>query len=97
VSSPPVRPSASLAGHVEGDLVEPTCQGFALPDGRCLAGEDEERRLEGVFGILGLVQHLSAHAQYQRPVPPHESVESGLVPSANERMEQLSVGTLLIV
>ena len=46
---------------------------------------------------MGVMQHLPAHAQNQRPVPPHEGLEGRLVLPADEVVKQLVVGPFLVV
>jgi hypothetical protein len=48
--------------------VQPADKASGWPDAGGLFGQDEERRLEGIFGIVPVPQHMLANAQDHRPV-----------------------------
>ena len=58
------RPS----GHTQRDSKEPTGQRVALSDRTCSAQEHQERGLEGVLGVVRIVEHLPANVQDHGPV-----------------------------
>src|SRR5262249_5333931 len=62
--------------------------------GRGPAGEDEEGALEGVLGVLVVVQQVPADAKNQRAVPLHQGREGRLVPRRDEALQQLAVAEL---
>jgi hypothetical protein len=47
--------------------------------------------LKGVFGFVRVAQQAAAGAEDHRRVPPDEEFESGLVPVADEPVEQIPV------
>ena len=61
-----VHVGAGAQRNAVGDLVQPTRQRGLLADGADLAGQHHERRLEGVFGVLLVVQHAATDAEDQR-------------------------------
>ena len=74
--------------------MEPARHGVGPSDRRSLACEDQERGLEGIFGILRVAQELAADAQDHRPVPLHQCRECGLgrrIARGEEPLEQLPV------
>jgi hypothetical protein len=54
-----------------------------------LAGQNEERGLEGILGIVRVVQHAPADAEDHRTVGPHDSLERGLISMRHEPLQQL--------
>jgi hypothetical protein len=55
-------------------------------------GQDEEGGVEGILGILLVVQDPAAHTQDHRAVPPGEGSERLLVLPAEEGIQELVVG-----
>jgi hypothetical protein len=53
-----------------------------------LAGKDEEDRLEGVLGVVGVAQGAPAGGQYHRSVPADELPERAVAARGLERPEQ---------
>ncbi len=51
--------------------MEPTGHGIGLAQRAGLAGQDQERGLEGVLGVVSVMEDLAADAQHHRPVPLH--------------------------
>jgi hypothetical protein len=72
--------------------VQPGGQRRPGSDGAGAAGQDEERRLEGVLGQVGVGQQAAADAPDQRPVPGDQRGEGGLLAVAGEAVEQGGVG-----
>src|SRR5581483_358097 len=56
-----------------------------------VAGQHQERRLEGVLGEVGVADRPPAHPQHHHPVPPDQRRERGLVPLGGEPAEQGAV------
>jgi hypothetical protein len=56
-------------GRGVGDTVQPIPDRLAWPHRARLADQDEEGRLEGVLGVLGVVEDAPADAQDHRAVP----------------------------
>src|SRR5262249_50889814 len=78
-------------GRAGRDSVEPVAQEFRLGDGRGLAHEDEEGRLECVFRVLGVAEDAPAQGQDHRTVPPHQGLKRVLVPVGQESLQQLVI------
>src|SRR5262245_48162462 len=57
-----------------------------------LTGQDQERGLERILGVVLVVQPVPAHAPDQPAVPAQQRRERGLVALADEALEQLAVG-----
>jgi hypothetical protein len=72
-----------------GDPVEPSAQGPIHPHRSGLADEDEERGLEGVVHVAGVVQHPSAEAENHRPMQVDEGLKRGLIAFVDESPKQL--------
>jgi hypothetical protein len=60
-------------------------------DGPGLAGQYQERRLEGVLRVLLLAQNLAANAQHHGPMPVRQLRETFLIAPAHEAFQQLFV------
>jgi hypothetical protein len=58
------------------------------PSLRC---QNKERGLEGVLGILLVVQHAPAHVRHKGPVPPNQHRECRVVLPGREGGEQFAV------
>ena len=65
--------------HAVGDAVQPGGDRVTLADRRGLAGEDEERGLEGVLGVLLLTQHVAADAPNKPAVALQQGSEGRLL------------------
>jgi hypothetical protein len=78
----PLRPADSLRPGADSDpagyAIEPACNRRASADRTRLAGEDQERGLEGVVGIVGFPEHAPADTQHHRTMPSDQGCESGL-------------------
>ncbi len=81
-----------LAGDAQGDAVQPGGQRRGVVQPGSLAGQQEERSLEGVLGVGGARQHAAADAQDHRPVAGDQRREGVLVAVADEAAEQLGIG-----
>jgi len=80
-----------ISGYGAGYAVEPTAQRGCLANGSGLAGEDQERGLPGVLGVVWVTERPPAHAEDQRSVAFDEHGESGVVLVADESLQQLAV------
>ena len=60
-------------------LVEPTGNRAVVEQRLALARQDQESRLKGVFGILGLHQHASADAHHQIGMSTDKLFQTGFV------------------
>jgi hypothetical protein len=79
-------------GGPPGHAVQPARHPVARHDARRLAGQDEERRLEAVLGVVGVRQQAPADAHHHRPVAAHQRRERRLVAPGQERFQQPAVG-----
>ena len=88
-------PAPGLLGGPDRDAVEPAPELFAPSDRRGPPRQDEERRLEGVLGIMRCRQHAPANALDRGPVAMHQGRERvlGVVATPGEEpIQQLGVG-----
>ena len=82
-------------GHAVRDAEEPARDRPAPADGPRPAGQHEEDGLEGVFGVVGVVEDTPADPQHHRAVPDHQLLEGrfrGLVAPREEPVQELRVG-----
>jgi hypothetical protein len=54
-------------------------------------GQDQERGLEGILGVVVIAQDLATHPLHHRPVPLDQRREGGFLPTAHEPVEQLPI------
>jgi hypothetical protein len=74
---------------------KPARQRPLAADGGRAIGQDEEDRLEGVFGVVCVVKNGAADAQDHRTVPDDEHLEGGLrgfIVAAQELVQKLRIG-----
>ncbi len=74
--------------------MEPGAQRVAPTDRGRLAGQDQERRLEGVLGLVRVAKDLAADAEDHRAMTFHQGGEGdlgGLIASGCEAIEELRV------
>ena len=60
-----------------------------------LAGEDKERGLKGILGIMRVSERIAADARDHRPMPLDEHLEGklgGLIPLRHKPFKQLLIG-----
>src|SRR5262245_55387743 len=93
--APPPRGAPGLEGRPPRHAVEPAGDPFAWHDRRGLAGEDQEGRLEGVFGVLAVAEQAAAHAPDQRAQRADQGREHSLAAVPDEAAEKLTVGHFL--
>ena len=62
------------------------------PDRAGLADEDEERRLEGILGVVMIGQQAAADAQDHRAMPRHQRRESRLLSAVEVTLQELAIG-----
>ncbi len=82
-------------GDPDRDSVKPAPDRILLADRPGPARQDQERRLERVVHVGGIVQDATADAQDHRPVPLDQDLKrllAPLVPTHPEPFDQLSVG-----
>ena len=75
--------------------MEPGTEPLGLPDRVCLAGQDHERDLEGVFGVVGVAEQALTDTEDERSVPHDQGCEGQLCLCAlvrREALEQLAIG-----
>jgi RNA polymerase sigma factor (sigma-70 family) len=75
-----IRGAVEIAGH-----------GRPVADLGRVAGQDEERRLKGIFGVVGVRQDASADAEDHRPVPAQQRVECRFIPALREPFQEAAV------
>ena len=74
--------------------MEPAGNRFEFVNGSHSAGEDEERGLESVLGILFLVQQAPADAQNQAAVPLDNGRKRHFIAESEKPTEKLRVGQI---
>ena len=82
--------ATGLAGagrHLIGDGVQPGADGFRRADRRGTAGQHEERRLEGVLGVVTVGQDAPAHTMDHRSMPLHQHLERRRVVLCDEALQ----------
>ena len=92
-TAPPRRIRRGTHGDPPRDAEQPVADRIAAADGRGLADQQEERRLEGVGRIVRIAQDPPADAQDHRPVPLQQRREGRLgfrrvVPAEEPRQER---------
>src|SRR5262249_6334931 len=75
----------------EGDPMEPGTQRIAHPQRASLAGQYEERRLEGILGLMLIAQDRPADPEYHRAMPLHQGGERRLVVPGRIALHQISI------
>jgi hypothetical protein len=95
VGTPSTGIGLDTNGDPEGDTMKPARDGIGLADRLGPAGEDEERGLKGVLGVVRIAKDLLADAQHHWSVPFHQRREGRListVPRRQETLDELAVG-----
>ena len=75
--------------------MQPARERTVFADRAGLPRQRQERHLEGVLGVVRIVQDAPADAQHHRPVPRHQRAEvrfAGLIAARHEPFQQLGVG-----
>jgi hypothetical protein len=83
-----------IDASADGQVIRHAIQEAAhvrLPNGGGLARQNQESRLENIFGVLLVTEHAVAHAQHHRPVPPHQQRERRLIVLRGEALQELMV------
>ena len=75
--------------HAVGHPIEPGPQRDAAADRTRFLDEDQERGLEGILGVVRILQDAPADAQDHRPVTRHQDLERRGVIPGGEALEQL--------
>jgi hypothetical protein len=71
--------------------MEPVADELARPNGCALAGQDEERGLKGVFGVVQTAKYPMAHTPHHRAVSPHQGRERLLVVLSQKAFQKLAI------
>ncbi len=88
----PPRPGGTGArGDTEGHPVQPAREGITLPDRSGRPGQDKERGLKRVLGIVMIAQDGMTDSLDHRPVPFHQRRERQLVTPGDEHLKQVPV------
>jgi hypothetical protein len=74
-----------------GDLVQPAGDCFAPGDSTGMTGQGEKGRLEGIFGVVRIVQRAQTYAEDQLRVPPEEQLKGRLIAVGGDAGEKLGV------
>ncbi len=54
--------------------------------------QHQEGGLEGILGVLGVVQHAPADAEDHRSMPPHQQLERRLIAVLEKTLQQMRIG-----
>ena len=76
VTPPSARRDARLDRDPVADPVQPAGERAADPERAGLAGQQQERRLEGVLGVVRVAEHLAADRQDHPPVPADQGLRT---------------------
>src|SRR5262249_10602684 len=79
VLAPPLSSPPRVGSDPLGDPMQPAGQRTLLLDPQTAPGEQDERSLKSVLGILVLAQDAPAGGQNQRPMAMHQGGEGRLV------------------
>ena len=82
---------AGFGGSEKCDTVQPVAEQLWPGDRTCFANEHQERRLEGVVGVVGVAEHTPADAQDHGPMPLNEQCERRAVAVDHELPQQLGI------
>jgi len=63
-----------------GNTIQPASYRFSTLDRAHPADQNQEGRLQGIFGIMGVTQQPPADAEKHGTMPPHEKGEGTFVP-----------------
>ena len=74
--------------------MQPTGYRFAAPDGARFSGQQQERRLKGVFGILGMTSDSPTYTQNHRPVTIHQSGKRFLFLQCGKSLQEARIGAI---
>ena len=79
---------AGPSSDPQGDPIEPAGEAIAPPDRPRSPGQDDERRLEDVVGVVRVDEHSLGDPLDQRPVATDKLAERGWVSAGDERGQQ---------
>jgi hypothetical protein len=91
--SPPsaVGRQPGLGRDSVGDPVQPPTQGQPLANRPGPPGQDQERGLEGVLGVVFVAQDVPTDAVHERPVPLDQGGERPVVAGGREPAQKLTI------
>src|SRR5262249_58784327 len=70
-----------------GHAIQPAGDRLAPADATGFPSQREEGGLEGVLGVMGVVEHASAHAEYHALMAPDQQLEGGFIPLPREPLQ----------
>ena len=82
---------AHIACEIDGDAVQPRCQGPGRIDACRLPGQDHEHRLGGILGIVRIAEDALAGAEHQGRMACDQGGECPLVTAGAEAPQQVLV------
>jgi hypothetical protein len=85
------RNRSSFECCAKSDRVKPRSQGAASVQSVSFPGQDQERRLEGVFSVMPVLQDPLANAQHQSSIAMHQNRERSVVLAQHISLEQLPI------
>ena len=80
-----------LEGHAAGDAMQPAGQLLATSDRGSPVGQNQERSLKGVLGVLRVAEYGPADTQDHRPMTLHQGGEGRFVALVEVALEQVGV------
>ena len=81
------RRDARLDRDPVADPVQPARERAADPQRAGLAGQEQERRLEGILGVVRVAEHLAADRQDHPTVAADQGLEGRPIPQGLEPLE----------
>ena len=76
--------------------MQPARQRVLFANGSRSSRQDEEYRLEGILGVLGLPEESPTQSQHHRAVPAYQFLKGRLVAASHKSLQQFRVGRRLV-
>jgi hypothetical protein len=77
-----------------GNTVQPVRDGLSLADRAGLTSQDQKGGLNGIFGLLFVVQDLPAGVPHEPAVALYEGGEGSFVSGSSEALQELGIAQL---
>jgi hypothetical protein len=67
-----------------------------IPNRTGLPSQYQERRLEDVVHVVGVVEHAPANAEDHAPMPIEQRGERGFIPAAAKALQQFAIANAFV-